>query len=269
MAKKAQGHDEKKRVKTENKEIEKRSKKNSVKLADTISSAITIGDRAECKICQNPYLRFFIMDQYSKGYAVSKIRENIKNEFNYCPAQQVIDRHLQNHETQIMPWLGMVKYKFHSEEERKRFETAFLSRLSLVLELWDKYSVLSELFSILAGSPNNINPSVLSSDKNIDRVERLAAEMRSYLETMLKLQKERDVYVEVSKVVLYTMADNLVSNLSSLISDLSPEKREAIGKLIVDEVKKALAYAKSFGKEKISEMMDKVNAEYAKIVNKG
>jgi len=228
-----------------------------------VVSETDLFQRGKCKICENPALRVFVMESYVDGVSAWKLRDEIRRKFNVGLATGTIEEHINKHERQLAPWLGLVKYKFGSEEERKKFEVAFLSRVSLVCELWDKYQVLSELFNLVAGEKGNINPSAVGRPK---AVTELAGQMKDYLSELLKLQKERDVVVEVAKVVLYMLADKLVNRLGVVISDLPVERKEIIGSILKEEVKNALEYAKEFGKEKVEDMMKAVKAEYDKMM---
>jgi hypothetical protein len=239
-------------------------KKQGIDKAVAIISETDLFQRGKCKICENPALRLFVMESYTNGMSVWKLRSEIKDKFNIGLATGSIEEHINEHEKQIAPWLGLVKYKFGSEEERKKFEAAFLAKVSLVCELWDKYQVLAELFKLVAGEKDNINPSAVNRPK---AVTELAGQMKDYLVELLKLQKERDVVVEVAKVVLYMLADKLVSRLGAVISDLPVERKEIIGSILKEEVKNALEYAKEFGREKVEDMLKVVQSEYEKLVS--
>ena len=237
--------------------------KSFVEKTVSVASEVGLVERGKCKICENAMLRMFVMESYMNGMSVWKLRSEIKEKFKVGLATGSIEEHINEHEKQIAPWLGLVKYKFGSEEERKRFESAFLAKVSLVCELWDKYQVLSELFRLVAGEKDNINPSAVSRPKVVAEI---AGQMKEYLVELLKLQKERDVVVEVAKVVLYMLADKLVSRLGAVVGDLPVERKEIIGNILKEEVRNALEYAKEFGKEKVEDMMKKVQVEYEKLV---
>lgn len=251
----------------QNKKGIRKNKKENVKseVPAFIEDSLLGAEREKCKICNDPKLRITVMDLYASGVTVWKIRDELRNRFNIGIAVPTIEEHINNHEKGLAPWLGLVKYQFHSEEERKKFEQAFLSRVSFVTELWDKYCILNQLFEMVAGTKDNINPSAVSRPK---MVAELGGQLKDYLLELIKLQRERDIVVEVAKVVLFMMADNFVKKLAGLISDLSVEKREIIGKLLQEEVKNALEYAKSFGKEKLEVMFAKVKEDYEKLVRK-
>jgi len=218
-----------------------------------------------CRICRTPAVRFFVVECMARGLSLYKTRELLKKHFNFGITPATIREHIEKHDTQYTKWFGMVQYKFPTEEERKRYEAAFLSRVSIVTEMWDKYMVISKLFSMVVGDANKINENAVF---NVDDVAKLSNVMKSYLESILKLQKERDIYVEVAKVVLFTMANNLVDRLSSLVMDLPQERRDAIGKAITEEVRAALDHAKNLGREKIEKLMEKVQDEYNRLVKK-
>ena len=224
-------------------------------------------DKTTCKICNDPKCRFLVAEMHSRGELVYSIRRELKKTCGIGITDISIDRHLKNHEKNPLVWTGYIKSQFPTEEHRKRYESQFLSRISLVTEMWNKYQVLAELFELLAGKPGEANATAIKG-YGVDKTARLASEMRMYLEDMLRLQKERDVIVEVSKTVLYALANSFIERLAGLISDLSTDRREAIGVLLVEEVKKSIDYAKSFGKEKLESMITKVNEEYDKLVKK-
>jgi len=76
------------------------------------------------------------------------------------------------------------------------------------------------------------------------------------------LQRERDVVMQVTKVVVHMLADDLVRKLAVLLSDLDDQKKELILKMLVDSVKKSLNYVKSLSKEDMDALLKKVVLEY-------
>ena len=222
---------------------------------------------AKCKLCEDKQTRFIVAELHSQGYSPSTIRARLRDEHGVGTSECLIKKHLNEHEKNPLVWTGYIKSQFPTEESRKRYEASFLSKMSLVTELWSKYQVLSELFGIIAGEPGKANAAAATTI-GIDKTQKLANEMRGYLTQMLQMQRERDIVVEVSKTVLYMLAHNFVDKLSVYISDLPTERRENIGKLLVEEVRGAIVYAKTFGREKLENMMQKVQTEYEKLSQK-
>lgn len=238
-----------------------------VRKVDDLEVVSHVSDRSRCKICNDSRLRFFVADKMMQGVSKYKLKHEIREKFGIGIADRTIEEHLNEHE--VMPvWLGFVKAKFPTEEDRKKYEEAFLSRVSVVTELWDKYLVLAELFKMIVGEPGNVNVNFdnpRSVGAKVDYAIRLGNEMRGYLEDMLKLQKERDIVMEVGKVVLYLMGDRLIQRLGAVISDLSVERKRIIGDIIVEEIKNALGYVKGLAHEKVENLIQKVKQEYEKL----
>ncbi len=218
--------------------------------------------KGDCKICKDGVLRARIATLLVEGLTPWYIHKKLKTEGVSC-AVSLIQHHLEEHEKSPTLWCGLVKSKFGSEDERKSHETSLLSRISLVTEMVDKYMVLSELFELVAGKSGAINDYMVGAP---ERVTKLAAEMRAYLEDLLKLQKERDLIVEVAKVVLYMCASGLIERLRYVVADMPLERKVLVGQIIKEEVEKALEYTKGMAKGKTEDMFAKVNEEYDKLV---
>lgn len=218
--------------------------------------------RKRCKICENSMLRYMVMEMFANGLGLWKIRDELRKR-GMGVSVSTIESHINEHEDKSVAWLGLVRHKFGSEEERKKFESGFLARVSFVIELWDKYRTVSKLFEIVAGSGENVNEGAV---KRLQPVVEMGRLVKDYLIELVKLQRERDVVVEVAKVVLFMMADSFVKKLAVLVSDMNVEKREIIGRLLQDEVKNALEYAKNIGREKVEKMFEKVREDYEKLI---
>lgn len=238
---------------------------------------MVIGDKNRCKICKDGKWRLRVVELAQAGHSAYQISKKIRAEGLICAAG-VIERHIAEHEQVVVVWPGLVQLKFNTEEERKKFEAGFLTRISLVTELWDKYQSMDEVFKmthmIAKGIPSTDNPLKLMlgtgpTKDNVDKVAKLGAELRSYIMEMMKLQRERDIVVEVAKTVLFMMADGFVSRLRFIVADMPGDKRDAIGRLLSEEVKKALEYSKGLGKEKIEDLLGKVNVEYQRLIANG
>jgi hypothetical protein len=228
---------------------------------------LQLARRGECIVCKNPKLRFIVADLASYGVGCHTIADKLKLEYGiHQVGWASIKHHLEDHESLNLPWLGLVKSQFPTEDERKRFENAFLGRVSFITEMWDKYSILAEIFSMVAGSAGSINYNTLNREKGIDAITKLGGELREYLEDMIQLQRERDIILSVSKVVLFYLSNNLIEKLAVMLTELSPEKREIVGILIRDEVKLSIQYAKKFSTTKVENLIEKINTEYEKLV---
>lgn len=218
--------------------------------------------KGDCKICKDGVLRARIATLLVEGLTPWYIHKKLKTEGISC-AIGLIQHHLEEHEKSPTLWCGLVKSKFGSEDERKSYETSLLNRISIVTEIVDKYQVLNELFELVVGKPGAINEYIVAAP---EKVTKLAGEMRAYLEDLLKLQKERDLVVEVAKVVLYMCAGGLIERLRYVVADMPLERRVLVGQIIKEEVERALEYAKGISKGKMDDMFSRVNEEYEKLV---
>ena len=208
-----------------------------------------------CRICDNPELRVFLLDQRAKGMSVTQLPVLVRQKFGKGISQRTIETHFSQHESDVVLPYGYLKWWFTSDQERQRVETAFLARMSFVFELWDKYVVLSEEFqrqSELSGA----------SRLGTSNLVKLGDLLLGYLDRILNLQRERDVVMQVTKVVVHMLADDLVRKLAVLLSDLDDQKKELILKMLVDSVKKSLNYVKSLSKEDMDALLKKVVLEY-------
>jgi len=229
---------------------------------------VGIGIKDRCTICNNTYMRFIVMDMYSKGCSLNQIVDAVRKQFVVGTTHATLKEHLEHHEHNATAWMGLVKYKFASDEERQKFEAAFLSRISLVTEMWDRYQTIAELFEIVVGVPGNVSHAVAGSVGRLDSASKLAGEMRQYLTEMLKLQKEKDLVVETAKMILFFLADKLVSRLAFVVTDLPLERKEMIGKIISEETKNAIDHAKGLARMKTDDLIKKINEEYEKFTHK-
>uniref|UniRef100_A0A7V3N478 Uncharacterized protein n=1 Tax=candidate division CPR3 bacterium TaxID=2268181 RepID=A0A7V3N478_UNCC3 len=233
---------------------------------------LLLEDKKKCKVCLDVMLRYKVAEMYASGMSFFKIRTELKKE-NIKIAERTIRNHILEHEGESCRWIRFLgKYKFDSAEERRNFEGVFLSRVSLVTELWDKYRSLSQLWDLIVGE-DELNP---NARRETDKVVKIFSEMRACLNDLIKLQRERDLIQKVAKVVLFMCADGMVEKLSFVLHDLPESRREIVGEIIKEEVGKALEYAKDLaekgevtGKTDVQKMMDKVSVEYSKLVGRG
>lgn len=217
--------------------------------------------KGDCRICKDVVLRARVATLVVEGVTPWNIHKKLKSEGEVCGVTS-IQRHIEKHEKSPTLWCGLMKSKFGSEDERKNHEVALLSRISLVTEMVDKYQVLSEIFDLVVGKSGAINEYIVGAP---EKVTKLAGEMRAYLEDLLKLQKERDLVVEVAKVVLYMCAEGLIERLRYVVADMPLERKTLVGQIIKEEVEKALKYTKGLVKGKTEDMFSRVNEEYEKL----
>lgn len=209
----------------------------------------------KCKICQNPELRVFILDQRAAGVSVVKLPHLIREKFGKGVSQATIEQHLAEHESDIVLPVGYVKWWFTSDKERQRVETAFLARMSFVFELWDKYVLLSDEFKRQMERAKD-------SPRALGNVVRLGELLYTCLDRILDLQKERDVVMQVTKVVIGMLADDLIKKFAILLSDLDEQRKELIIQLMIDSIRKSMNFVKNLSKEDMDELLKKANLEY-------
>lgn len=222
--------------------------------------------KKKCKICSDSRLRLLVVEM-SETLSPAQINKQLKEKHNVVCASGVIDRHLKEHEKLPQLWSGVVKMKYNSQQEREKFEQAFLSRISFATELYDKYMMLSSLLDVIIGDVENPNTFAKSS-RGVEKVTMLAKEMHEYLKSLMGLQTQRTFATEFAKVLLFSLGEGLIERLRFVMNDLPVERRELVGRIIREEIKKGLDYSKSFNKEKASDLINKAQIAYDELVQR-
>ncbi len=221
---------------------------------------------SKCIICNNSQLRFLVMELVeNKNF--SEIKREIKSKLGLNISLNRIIKHIRNHEDHLQLWTSIVRSKYSSQQEREKFEQGFLSRVSFAQELYNKYLVLSDLFDIVVGDPKKPNAFVQTS-LGITKITSLTREMHVYLKELMGLQKQKDFIVEFAKVLLFTMGEGLIDRLKFVLNDLPVERREIVGRIIREEIKKGLEYSKGFSKEKVDDLMSKAEIAYNELTSR-